>query len=64
MNQRRLAAEALIKIQRCLAAAEISVEVTDIKVKPLREGAKSALRGIFVVTKLLPKAPKNAQTGV
>ena len=39
--------------------AQISVKVTDIKAKPLRDGAaKSALQGIFVVTKLLPKAPK------
>ena len=52
-------AETLIKIQRCLAAAHISVvEVTDIKVKPLREGATSALQDIFVVAKLLPKASK------
>ena len=57
-------AEALGKIKRFLAAAQISVEVTDIKVKPLREGAKSTLQDIFVVAKLLPKASKNAQTGV
>ena len=52
------AAEALIKIERCLAAAQTSVEVDDIKVKPLRDGAKPALKSIFVVAKLLPKAPK------
>ena len=32
--------------------------MTDIKVKPLRDGAKSALQDIFVVAKLLPKASK------
>ena len=36
-----LAAEALIKIKKCLAEAKISVEVADIKVQPLRDGAKS-----------------------
>ena len=41
-------AETLIKIQRCLAAAQISVEVTDIKAKPSCEGAKSTLKEIFV----------------
>ena len=58
LNNEPKAAEALIKIKRCLAAAQISVEVTDIKVKPLRDGAKSALQDIFVVAKLLPKASK------
>ena len=37
-------AETLIKVKRCLAAAQISVEVTDIKAKPLRDGAKSTLQ--------------------
>ena len=56
-----LAAGSLIKIKRCLAAAKISVEVADIKVKPLRDGAKPALQDIFVVAKLLPKASKMLQ---
>ena len=56
-----LAAETLIKIKRCLATAKISVEVADIEVGPLRDGAKSALQGIFVVAKLLPKASKRLQ---
>ena len=43
-----MAAEAVDKIKQCLAASQISVEVTDIKVKPLREGSKSALQEIFV----------------
>ena len=51
-----LTAETLIKIKKCLAGAKISVEVADIKVQPLRDGAKSTLQGIFVVAKLLPKA--------
>ena len=46
------------RIKRCLAASQISVEVTDIKVKPLRKGAKSTLQAIFVVAKLLRKASK------
>ena len=51
-------AEALGRIKRCLAASQISVEVTDIKAKPLRKGAKSTLQVIFVVANLLRKAPK------
>ena len=35
-----LAAEALIKIKKCLAGAKISMKVADIKVQPLRDGAK------------------------
>ena len=58
-----MAAGALDKIKQCLAAAQISVEVTDIKVKPLREGSKSTLQDIFVVATLLPKASK-CSTGV
>ena len=38
-------AETLIKTKRRLAAAQVSVEVTDIKAKPLREGAKSTRQG-------------------
>ena len=53
-----LAAETLIKIKTCLAGAKISVEVADIKVEPIRDGAKTTLKDIFVVAKLLPKAPK------
>ena len=34
-----LTAETLIKIKKCLAGAKISVEVADIKVQPLRDGA-------------------------
>ena len=49
-------AEALDKSKRFLAASQIAVEVADIKVKPLRKGAKSALQGIFAVATLLPKA--------
>ena len=56
-----LAAGALIKIKKCLAGAKIPVEVADIKVQPLRDGAKSTLQDIFVVAKLLPKAPKMLQ---
>ena len=59
-----LAAETLIKIKKCLAEAKISVEVADIKVEPLRDGAKSTLQDIFVVAKLLPKASKKLQLGV
>ena len=33
----------LDKTKQCLAAAQISVEVADIKIKPLRAGSKSAL---------------------
>ena len=51
-------AEALDKIKQCLAAAQISVEVADIKIKPLRAGSKSTLQDIFVVATLLPKASK------
>ena len=36
-------AETLDKIKQCLAASQISVEVADIKAKPLREGSKSTL---------------------
>ena len=53
-----MTAEAVDKIKQCLAASQISVEVADIKVKPLREGSKSTLQGIFVVATLLPKASK------
>ena len=56
-----LAAGALIKTKTCLARAKISVEVADIKVEPIRDGAKSTLQDIFVVAKLLPKAPKMLQ---
>ena len=50
--------ETVGEIKQCRAAPQISVEVTDIKAKPLREGLKSALQGIFVVATLLPKASK------
>ena len=53
-----LAAGALIKIKTRLAGAKISVEVADIKVEPIRDRAKTTLQDIFVVAKLLPKAPK------
>ena len=53
-----MTAEAVDKIKQCLAASQISVEVADIKTKPLREGSKSTLQGIFVVATLLPKASK------
>ena len=53
-----LAAEVLIKIKTCLAGAKISVEVADIKIEPIRDGAKTTLQNIFVVAKLIPKAPK------
>ena len=55
------AAEALTNIKKCLDGAKTSVEVADIKVQPLRDGAKSTLQDIFVVAKLLPKAPKMLQ---
>ena len=48
----------MYKIKQCLAASQISVEVTDIKIKSLREGSKSTLQDIFVVATLLPKASK------
>ena len=51
-------AEALDKSKQCLAAAQISVEVADIKIKPLRAGSKSTRQDIFVVATLLPKASK------
>ena len=54
-------AEALDKIKQCLAASQISVEVADIRVKPLRAGSTSTLQDLFVVAKLLPKAPKMIQ---
>ena len=56
-----LAAETLIKIKKCLAGAKISVEVANIKVEPLRDGAKSTLQDMFVVAKLLPRASKMLQ---
>ena len=37
------AAQTLDKIKQCLAAPQVSVEVADIKVKPLRAGSKSTL---------------------
>ena len=37
------------------------MEVADIKVQPLRDGAKSTLQDIFVVEKLLPEAQKMLQ---
>ena len=51
-----LAAEALIKSKTCLAGAKIPIEVADIKVEPIRDGAKTALQGASVVAKPLPKA--------
>ena len=54
-------AEALDKIKQCLAASQISVEVADIRVKPLRAGSTSTLQDLFVVAKLLPKASKMIQ---
>ena len=48
------AAEALIKIKTCLAGAKIPVEVADIKFEPLRDGAKSTLQDIFVLTAEAP----------
>ena len=56
-----LTAETLIKIKKFLAGAKNSAEVADIKVKPLRDGAKSTLQDIFVVAKLLPRAPRMRQ---
>ena len=46
-------ARTLDKIKQCLAAAQISVEVADIKIKPLRAGSTSTLQGIFSVATLL-----------
>ena len=46
------------KIKQRLAASQISVEVADAKIKPLREGSKSTLQDIFVVATILPKASK------
>ena len=46
-------AETRIKIKRCLAAAQVSVEVTDIKVKFYLCCCKTSSEGV-----------KNAQTGV
>ena len=45
-------------MHQSLRGAKIAVEVADMKVEPLRDGLKSALKDIFVVAKLLPKAPK------
>ena len=53
-----MAAETLDKIKQCLAAAHISVEVENIKVKPLRAGSKLTLQDIFVVATLLSNAYK------
>ena len=53
-----MAAEALDKIKQCLTAAQISVEVENIKVKPLRAGSKLTLQDIFVVATLLSNAYK------
>ena len=59
-------AETLDKIKQCLAVSQISVEVADIRAKPLRAGSTSTLQDLFVVAKLLPKASKvqNDPTGV
>ena len=60
-NEPLAAGALMIKIKACLAGAKISVEAADIKVEPLRDGAKSTLQDNFVVAKLLPKAPKMLQ---
>ena len=54
-------AETLDKIKQCLAASQISVEVADIRVKPLRAGSTSTLQDLFIVATLLPKASKILQ---
>ena len=41
-------AETVDKTKQCLAASQISVEVADIKSKPLREGSKSTLQDIYL----------------
>ena len=54
-----MAAETVDKIKQCLAASQISVEVADIKVKPLREGSKSTIQDISVV-RLVCNGPPGA----
>ena len=41
--------------------SQISVEVENTRVKPLRAGSTSTPQDLFVVAKLLPKAPKMIQ---
>ena len=54
-------AETLDKIKQCLEASQISVEVENIKIKPLRARSTSTLQDLFVVARLLPKASKMMQ---
>ena len=44
-------AETLDKIKQCPEASQISVEVENTKIKPLRAGSTSTLQDLFVVSR-------------